>query len=119
MQLTALNLENVEKKGNPLPSTLTVGGTSIGNGHLKIRARINVLKDVPGLDAGLKLSAINLLALNGFLEANAKFDIQRGNIDIFSRLYLKNSEMNGYVKPFKSELKVFDVKKTLKRKAAF
>jgi hypothetical protein len=116
MQLTALNLENVEKKGDPLPSTLTVSGTSIGDGKLKINAKVNVLKDIPDFDAGLQLTGVNLLALNGFLEANAKFDIERGNIDIFSKLKLTNSEMNGYVKPFISNLKVLDVKKDIKKK---
>ncbi len=116
MQLTALNLENVEKKGDPLPSTLTVSGTSIGGGHLKINAKVNVLKDVPDFDAGLQLTKMNLLALNGFLEANVKFDIERGDIDIFSKLRLTNSEMNGYIKPFISNLKVLDVKKDIKKK---
>jgi hypothetical protein len=116
MQLTALNLENVEKKGDPLPSTLTVTGSSIGDGKLKINAKVNVLKDVPNFDAGLQLTGVNLLALNGFLEANLKFDIEKGNIDIFSKLKLTNSEMDGYVKPFISNLKVLDVKKDIKKK---
>ena len=116
MQLTALNLENVEKNGNTLPSTLTVSGTSIGNGQLKINAKVNVLKNIPDFEAGLQLTKVNLLALNGFLEANLKFDIERGDIDIFSKLKLTNSEMDGYIKPFISNLKVLDVKKDIKKK---
>jgi Domain of Unknown Function (DUF748) len=115
-QLTALNLENVEKKGDPLPSTVNLSGTSIGDGKLKANMKVNVLKDIPDFDASLQLTGVNLLALNGFLEANAKFDIERGNIDVFSKLQLKNSEMNGFVKPFISNLKVLDVKKDIKKK---
>ena len=116
MQLTALNLENVQKTGNSLPSTVTLSGTSIGNGSLKANMKVNVLKDIPDFDTGLQLTGVNLLALNGFLEANLKFDIEKGNIDIFSKLKLTNSEMNGYVKPFISNLKVLDVKKDIKKK---
>jgi hypothetical protein len=36
MQLTALNLANVEKAADPLPSQVNVTGTSIGDGHLKL-----------------------------------------------------------------------------------
>ena len=116
LQLTALNLQNVQKTGNPLPSTVTLSGTSIGNGRLKANMKVNVLKDVPDFDTGLQLTGINLLALNGFLEASLKFDIEKGNIDIFSKLKLTDSEMNGYVKPFISNLKVLDVKKDIKKK---
>ncbi len=116
LQLTALNLQNVQKTGDQLPSTVTLSGISIGKGRLKAKAKVNVLKDVPDFDAGLELTGVNLLSLNGFLEANAKFDIERGDIDIFSNLKLINSEMNGYVKPFISNLKVLDVKKDIKKK---
>jgi len=84
MQLTALNLANVQKASDPLPSTVTLSGTSIGNGHLKMDMKVNVLKDVPDFKLDMGLTKVNLLSLNGFLEANAKFDIERGTIDIYS-----------------------------------
>jgi len=64
----------------------------------------------------MQLTGANLLSLNGFFEANAKMDIERGGIDIFSKLKLKNGEMDGYVKPFIKDLKVLDVKKDIKKK---
>jgi hypothetical protein len=116
LQVTALNLENVEKKGDALPSTLNFSGTSIGDGRLKADMKVNILKEIPDFNGGLQLTGVNLLALNNFLEANAKFDIEKGNIDIFSKVKLINSEMDGFVKPFISNLKVLDVKKDIKKK---
>jgi hypothetical protein len=116
LQLTALNLENVEKKGDPLPSSLKLAGTSIGDGHLKANLKVNVLKEIPNFDGGMELTGVNLLALNGFLEANAKFDIEKGNIDIFSHVKLIDGQMDGFVKPLISNLKVLDVKKDIKKK---
>ncbi|HTD98497.1 MAG TPA: DUF748 domain-containing protein [Mucilaginibacter sp.] len=75
MQLTALNLANVEKSGNPLPSQVNLTGISIGEGHLKLDMKVNVLKDLPDFDMGLRLTGANLLSLNGFFEANAKMNI--------------------------------------------
>jgi hypothetical protein len=116
MQLTALNLANVQKTNDPLPSEVTLTGTSIGKGHLKSHMKVNPLKDIPDFDMGMELTGVNLLALNGFLEANVKFDIERGGLDVFSKIKLINGEVNGYVKPFVKNLKVLNVKKDIKKK---
>ncbi len=116
MHLTALNLANVQKTADPLPSQVSLTGISIGDGKLKLDAKVNVLKTIPDFDVGMQLTGANLLSLNGFFEANAKMDIERGGIDIFSKLKLKDGEMNGYIKPFIKDLKVLDVKKDIKKK---
>lgn len=116
MHLTALNLANLQKTADPLPSQVNLTGISIGDGTLKMDAKVNVLKTIPDFDAGMQLTGANLLSLNGFFEANAKMDIERGGIDIFSKLKLKDGEMNGYIKPFIKDLKVLDVKKDIKKK---
>jgi hypothetical protein len=116
MHLTALNLANVQKAADPLPSQVNLTGVSIGDGKLKLDMKVNVLKDIPDFDMGMQLTGANLLSLNGFFEANAKMDIERGGIDIFSKLKLKEGEMDGYVKPFIKDLKVLDVKKDIKKK---
>ncbi|WCT13414.1 DUF748 domain-containing protein [Mucilaginibacter jinjuensis] len=116
MQLTALNLANVQKEGKRLPSHVSLTGTSIGGGHLKADMDVNALKDIPDLDLGLSLTGTNLLSLNQFFEANAKMDVERGRIDIFSKFTLMDGEMNGYVKPFISDLKILNVKKDIKKK---
>jgi hypothetical protein len=116
MQLTALNLANVQKISKRLPSHLSLTGTSIGGGQLKADMDVNALKEIPDLDLGLSLTGTNLLSLNQFFEANAKMDVERGRIDIFSKFTLMDGEMNGYVKPFISDLKVLNVKKDIKKK---
>jgi hypothetical protein len=116
MQLTALNLANVQKVGKRLPSHVSLTGTSIGGGHLKASMDVNALKEIPDLDLGLALTGTNLLSLNQFFEANAKMDVERGRIDIFSRFTLLDGQMNGYVKPFISDLKVLNVKKDIAKK---
>jgi hypothetical protein len=116
MHLTALNLANVQKTADPLPSQINLTGISIGDGKLKLDMKANVIKDIPDFDMGMQLIGANLLSLNGFFEANAKMDIERGGIDIFSKLKLKNGEMDGYVKPFIKDLKVLNVKKDIRKK---
>jgi uncharacterized protein involved in outer membrane biogenesis len=43
LQLTALNLANVQKTNDKLPSTVTLSGTSIGGGNLKANAKVNII----------------------------------------------------------------------------
>lgn len=116
MHLTALNLANVQKSSKKLPSQVSLTGESIGGGHLKVNMDVDVLKDIPDMDAGVTLTGTNLLSLNSFFEGNAKMDVERGRIDIFSKFTLTDGQMAGYVKPFISNLKVLDVKKDIKKK---
>lgn len=116
MQLTAFNLANVQKSSKRLPSQVSLTGTSIGGGHLNINMEVNALKDIPDMGAGISLKGTNLLSLNSFFEGNAKMDVERGQIDIFSKFTLMDGQMDGYVKPFISNLKVLDVKKDIKKK---
>lgn len=116
LQLTALNLANVQKAADPLPSSVTLTGTSIGNGQLRANMKVNVLKDIPDFDMAMQLTSINMISLNEFLEAMVKFDIEKGDLNIFSKLKLTSGEMDGYIKPFISHLKVLDVKKDIKKK---
>ncbi|WP_158827604.1 DUF748 domain-containing protein [Mucilaginibacter lacusdianchii] len=114
MQLTALNLANADKKGERLPSSVTLTGTSIGNGHLKADMKVNALKDIPDFDMNMQLTGAQLTSLNGFIKAYGKFDVERGSINIFSELKLMNGQLDGYVKPFIKNLKVLNWKKDKK-----
>jgi hypothetical protein len=111
MRLTALNLANVEDSSSTkLPSTVSLSGTSIGQGHLKVDMKVNVLKEIPDFDMNMQLTSVNLTSLNNFIKAQGKFDVERGNLDIYSELELMDGELNGYVKPFIENIKVLDWK---------
>ncbi|HVS91782.1 MAG TPA: DUF748 domain-containing protein [Mucilaginibacter sp.] len=115
LHLTATNLANVQKKGDRLPSDLNLSGTAIGGGRLKLDAKVNVLKQTPDFDGGIQLTDIDLPSLNPMLEADVKFDVERGKLDLFCRLSVMNGEINGYLKPFIKNLKVLNVKKDMKK----
>jgi hypothetical protein len=116
MQLTALNLANVEKAGSSLPSTVTLSGTSIGGGRLKADMKMNVLKETPDFKLNGQLTTVKLTSLNNFIEAKGKIDVEKGTLDMYSELEAKNGRFEGYVKPFIKGVKVLDWKKDLKKK---
>jgi hypothetical protein len=115
LHLTATNLANVQKKGVRLPSDVNLSGTAIGGGRLKLYAKVNMLKEMPDFDGGIQLINIDLLSLNPMLEADVKFDVERGKLDMFSKMDIMNGELDGYVKPFIKDLKVLNVKKDMKK----
>src|SRR5690606_36349875 len=112
MRLTALNLANVEdSSATRLPSTVSLSGTSIGQGHLKVDMKVNVLKEIPDFNMNMELTSVDLTSLNNFIKAQGKFDVERGSLDIYSDLSLIDGELDGYVKPFIENLNVLDWKK--------
>ncbi|MBS7563734.1 DUF748 domain-containing protein [Mucilaginibacter sp. Bleaf8] len=116
MQLTALNLANVEKAATPLPSTVWLTGTSIGSGKLKMDMKVNVLKELPDFDLNARLTGVKLTSLNDFIEAKGKIDVEKGTLDMYSELKATNGRFNGYVKPFIKNVKVLNWKKDVKKK---
>jgi hypothetical protein len=116
MQLTALNMANVEKAATPLPSTVTLTGTSIGNGRLKADMKINVLKEIPDFNVNAQLTTVKLTSLNNFIEAKGKIDVEKGTLDMYSELKAKGGRFDGYVKPFIKGVKVLNWKKDVKKK---
>ncbi|WP_207432963.1 DUF748 domain-containing protein [Sabulibacter ruber] len=114
MELVALNLANVEEVGKKLPSSVTVSGKSIGGGTLKGKMQVNALKRIPDFDADCQLTGVNLTSLNNFIKAYAKFDVERGKLDMYAELKATDGQLNGYIKPFFEEVKVLNWKKDKK-----
>ncbi len=114
MRLTALNLANVEEVGDRLPSSVTVSGKSIGGGTLKGKMQVNALKRVPDFDSDFQLTGVNLTSLNSFIKAYAKFDVERGKLDMYAELKATDGQLDGYIKPFFEEVKVLNWKKDKK-----
>src|SRR5690554_1146084 len=108
MQLTALNLANVEDAATPLPSTVHLVGTSIGGGKLKVDMKVNAMKETPDFDVDAALTGVKLTSLNDFIEAKAKIDVEKGTLDMYTELQAQNGSFEGYVKPFIKGVKVLD-----------
>jgi hypothetical protein len=112
MQGEVRNLRNVVNASEPLPSTLYVTGDSIGNGHLEIKGKMNILKDVPDMDLLAQLENVNLPALNNYSNAYADFDFKSGDFSLYSEFIVKNENVSGYIKPIARHIAIIDLRKT-------
>ncbi|MCC9166417.1 DUF748 domain-containing protein [Pontibacter harenae] len=111
MQLVALNLANVENASNPLPSPVTISGTSVGGGQLKVDMKANLLKEIPDMNLNMQLTQVDLTSLNDMIKAYGTFDVERGQLDMYSKVNVKDGQLDGYMKPFFENIKILDWKK--------
>lgn len=105
----ATNLRNVEDKSNPLPSTLTARGVSVGKGQLAIDGRMNILRPVPDFDMKAKLESVSLPSVNDYARAFAGIDFTTGTLNIYSDLTVKNGQVSGFVKPLATDISLIDL----------
>lgn len=108
LDLHATNLSNVEDKEKPLPSELTITGSSIGGGALSLKGHMNVMKQTPDADLNMEFTNINLTALNDFATAYGKFDFEKGTLSIYSEMAVKDVNVTGYVKPVLEKVDVLN-----------
>ncbi len=100
------NLRQITDRNNPLPSSLAVSGTSIGDGQLSISGSVNILKDTPDFDLDGKLQGASLAAFNDYARSFAAVEFKKGNIDIYAELAAANGKVTGYVKPIVTDISV-------------
>lgn len=110
LQLDITNINNAENSEEPLPSHIHLTATSIGNGSLDIQADANILKPIPDIDLNLEFEEVDLTALNDFLEAYAKIDAEGGVFNLYSEFALSDGEIEGYVKPILTGVKILNLK---------
>lgn len=105
------NLRNVEDREQALPSPFKVSGTSIGGGTLTASGRLNILKRISDLQGELKLEGADLTAINSYSRAYAAFDFEKGRLDAYAELVIKDGAVNGYLKPIASGIQIIDQRK--------
>ena len=106
LNLLATNLNNAERQKVALPSKVTATAISIGRGKLNVVMDINALKKIPDLDLDLKFEGINMPAINDFLYAYSKVDVEKGTFNLYSEVVVENGKVTGYVKPLALGIKI-------------
>ncbi|HSZ33913.1 MAG TPA: DUF748 domain-containing protein [Puia sp.] len=110
VHILAENLSNAEKNKELLPSTITASADVYG-GKATASMKMDALAKTPTFDGKVKLEGMNLVNLNNFIDAFAKFDIKAGEISIYTEAAAKNGKITGYTKPIIKNLKVLNWEK--------
>jgi hypothetical protein len=115
LSATATNLTNTRELKVPLPAGIVAGATTIGGGGLDLRLQLDPVAAAPTYQVSCALTNVDLTAMNSFLQAYGKFDVERGGFAMFTSVASKDGSYDGYVKVFFKDLKVFDWQKEKKK----
>src|SRR5690606_13114891 len=63
----------------------------------------------PTVDINAHLEGLNLPSLNPFVERFAKFDFERGVLELFTEVKVTSGRMTGYVKPIFEDLNILEL----------
>lgn len=105
MELLALNLRNKYDEGDLLPSTLRMDANVYG-GTMALRMKLNPLAEKPTFDLNAELEKLELIKLNDFMQAYGRFDVNSGELGLYTELAAKEGGFTGYVKPIIKDLDV-------------
>lgn len=114
LNVVGSNFTNASDLEDPLPSKITAEGTSIGGGKMYMTMRINPLKKIPDLDYTFKFEGVELKALNDFSSAYGALDFDKGTLDMYSEMVIKDGNIKGYFKPVMINVDLIDFSEDVK-----
>ncbi|MBU5635436.1 DUF748 domain-containing protein [Geomonas sp. Red69] len=103
-----LYLDNFSNQFSKGPAKARLSGRFMGSGVTEATATFRPEDKGPDLDLYLKIDNTQLVSLNGLLRSYGNFDVTAGTFSLVTELHVKNNRVNGYIKPFFKDMKVYD-----------
>jgi hypothetical protein len=113
--LIATNLSNSRSDPGKLPAGVKASGTTLGGGWFNVDVKLNPLAANPTFELNASLTNVDLTALNNFLEAYGKFDVARGDFEMYTSFASADGKYDGFVKVLFKHLDVFSWEKDHKK----
>lgn len=110
INLTITNLRNTNQDNDSLPSTVKLTSKIYKQGDLTINGRLNILREVPDMDLDIQAKDIDLRQLNPLWETYASLDFESGTFALASEFVMRDSKINGYLKPILDDVSIFNFK---------
>jgi hypothetical protein len=112
---SATNFTNARRLTQKLPAGVSIQGKTLGNGGLKFEIHLNPLAVTPTFELTGELTNVDLTALNSFLRAYGKFDVEHGQFALFTSFAAGDGKYEGYCKVLFKDLNVFQWQKEHKK----
>jgi len=107
----ATNLTNSRDINQKLPAGVVARGRTLGEGEFSVMLQLDAFARSPTFKLEASITNMNLTALNDFLKAYGKFDVERGTAAIFTEVAAADGRYEGYVKPLLEDIDVFSWQK--------
>ena len=105
LQLRAENFSNQIEHGQ---ARIDLEGQFMGSGEAVAKASFRPMKDRTDFDMDIRIRGVKLPSMNDMLRAYMNVDVAQGSFSFFSEISVENGQIEGYVKPFFVDIKVYD-----------
>lgn len=108
---TDFQLSNFSNQFSEGPAEAQLKAKFMGSGMTTATATFRPEKEGPDFDLSLKIEDTQLTTMNDLLRAYGNFDVSAGVFSLVMELHVKNDAIDGYIKPFFKDMKVYDRRK--------
>jgi hypothetical protein len=108
---TDLEMNNFSNQFSQGPAQLRLRAKFMGSGLTTASANFRPETAGQDLDLYVKIGESPLTAMNDVLRAYGNFDVTAGVFSLVTEIHIKNYAINGYIKPFFKDMKVYDKRK--------
>jgi len=105
--LEVANLSNHEKRP---PTTGQLTGRFMGSGPTKATFTFRPETSGPNFDVAIQIQDTDMVAMNDLFRAYGNFDVASGKFGLNTELDIHDQRIEGYLKPFFVDMKVYDRK---------
>jgi hypothetical protein len=109
MQMTVLDLGNVEEENREAFAELTLAGNVMGNAPITVLGRIDPNSDAPTFDIDFTLRHARLVDVNPWLRQFLNVDAEKGAFSMYAELAASDGAFRGYVKPILADPDLFAI----------
>lgn len=103
------NLTNIENRGERLGAKIKLTG-KIDKGKLTADVKTGFMEEMPAFDVNMEIKEVDMKRLNTIFKAYGGFDVNRGNLGLFTEVASRDGKFKGYVKPVIKDLEVLSAK---------
>jgi len=114
LNLTVLNLTNAKQQEGTRDASAEGTALFLGQAPLEVSAKFDPLVRMENLDFRLRMTDLELPRMNEFASAYGKFDFKDGTGDLVIEAKVRDSQLEGYVKPLLRNVDIFNFEQDFK-----
>ncbi len=103
-----VQVENITNRTNAGPTTIDLTGLFMDSGQTHVNVTLKPRKDHPDIDLAIGIEPTQLTTMNDLLRTYGNFDVVAGEFSLYSELHLTGGQIDGYIKPLFTDMKVYD-----------
>jgi len=105
-----MNLRQLSNQEKRPPTTGEIAGRFMNSGPLRANFTFRPEKTGPDFDVSVQIDDTDLVTMNDLFRAYGNFDVAAGTFSLYTELKIHDQRIDGYLKPFFADMKVYDRK---------